>query len=104
MLGQQRGLRLQNDIYEFVLWDKNANDWLALQESVLRQSHQLPEGITILASVEGYLAAPSRNEPQILLLSSGEMSEFEIVFKGEYLRGYNVAGQYNGHVEVQAVR
>lgn len=103
LLGQQRGLRLQQDAYEFVVFDKNDNEWRALQDSALRQSRQLAQGITLRASVEGHFVSPSRDEPQILLLSSGETSEFEVAFNGDYLRAYAVSGQFTGHIEMRAV-
>ena len=86
------GVELAVDGYGFVIFDESTQSWMPSDAPELRQ-HELPEGLTLALSTEGEplrlvepldeSGATAEAQPQLLLLSSGETSIFELSLVAE---------------------
>ncbi len=92
---EELGLTLDSDGYHFQDYDYDQNAWQSLQDDLFRERH-LPDGVTLELVLEGrpiVLASPSQTDstdkpsadsqdqpkpPQILFLSSGEVTQFTL--------------------------
>ncbi len=83
--GEQRGARFHDRGYMFLTQTRDGT-WIAAEGRLLRP-RTLPEDMTLALSVEGQpvnltdIAADS--PPQVLLLSSGETTEFTLTLSGD---------------------
>ncbi|MGH8378575.1 MAG: type II secretion system minor pseudopilin GspH, partial [Gammaproteobacteria bacterium] len=101
MRGQQYGLLVSPHAYEFLLYD--GSKWLVVQDDQLLRARQLDSSVTLSLQLEGTpISLPSKNQgnqdnsddsnnndsgkpalkPQIMLLSSGEITPFKITVSG----------------------
>ncbi len=95
MQGRQYGLRVSPHAYEFLLYD--GNGWSLVQDDNLLRARQLGNGVSLSLQLEGTaVILPENNnkngtdssnndgsgkqaiKPQIMLLSSGEITPFQI--------------------------
>lgn len=98
--GEERGIHFGEGGYTFMVLDRT-KAWVSLQDSPLLTRHELPHGFHVDLWVDGRpvdLGEPSA-EPQVLLLSSGESTDFRIVLGAEYVRGYTVSGDPLGNLQ-----
>lgn len=98
MRGQQYGLRISAHSYEFLSYD--GNNWSPVSDDDLLQPRQLDSSVTLTLQLQGAeirLPSATSNDdaaladdnsgkpelrPQILLLSSGEITPFRITVSG----------------------
>lgn len=103
--GEERGVHFEENGYTFMILNRT-KEWVPVQDSPLLTRHQLPRDFNIDLWVDGRLVdlgEPSPS-PQILLLSSGESTDFKLVLGAEYVRGYTVSGDALGNLQLGAVR
>lgn len=80
---EQRGIRFTETGYGFMQLS-DAGEWQPIADSDYKQVHELPPGITLALRVDNRsldLAKAPAQLPQVLLLSSGETTEFEVAFR-----------------------
>ncbi|MBT5054601.1 MAG: type II secretion system minor pseudopilin GspH [Gammaproteobacteria bacterium] len=86
------GVELATDSYGFVIFDESRQTWISSDLSELRY-HELPQGLILELTTEGEplrLVEPGEDadstqepQPELLLLSSGETSIFELSLVAE---------------------
>jgi general secretion pathway protein H len=86
LLGQQRGLHFQASGYRVLLLNPNSKKWQVPTDPNGRVHYELNEAIDLQLSIEGRPVAVASNAasddnalPQIMFLSSGEATEFQLV-------------------------
>jgi general secretion pathway protein H len=111
MEGRDYGLRLEEGKYDFVLFDVRRNDWLTVADDRLLRPRELPPGVRLRLWLEGrevVLRPPQDRKkpkpPQITLLSSGDMTAFDlrIVREGSDHEAH-ISADASGKVEVRTV-
>jgi len=108
MLGEQRGVVFSETGYQFVSYDPDSRQWTPPRQSSLRQSQDLPRGMRLRLWTEGrpveFDKTPA-GRPHLLLLSSGETTDFTALFRLEDSRhkGYRVIGDLTGQMVMEAV-
>ena len=114
--GQEWGLRLTNDGYQFMVLDEAT--WRVANDEILRP-RRFPPGVEARLTLEGetfriepppdldplHSDAPSHIDqeqdaqaitPQVLVLSSGEVSPFQLTFYAPTQPTWYVLGDYSG--------
>jgi general secretion pathway protein H len=109
LLGEQRGVVFTETGYQFVSYDPGSRQWAPPRQSGLRQSHDLPADMRLQLWTEGRpvdFDKTPEGRPQLLLLSSGETTEFVALFRLEDSRhkGYRVIGDLTGQMIMEAVQ
>ncbi len=105
--GQEYAIQFEADTYSFLNFDGEA--WQPVADDELLRARTLPDDVVIdvalegepitLGAVEGEDKAP----PRIFILSSGEMSPFELtVRKRGAGGGYRIDGNARGELKVSA--
>jgi general secretion pathway protein H len=111
MEGRDYGLRLEEEKYDFLLFDVRRNDWLTIGDDKLLRPRELPDGLRLRLWLEGREVVlrppPDRKKPrppQITLLSSGDITAFDlkIVREGSDNES-SIKADATGKVEVRAV-
>lgn len=112
---REYSVALSEDGYSFL--SLRADSWQPVSQDDLFRERQLPEGMLMELTAEELPVdlAPSRQarsfeeeeqqqEPQILLLSSGELTPFELVLYLDHTElAYRVEGQPDGSLTVERV-
>lgn len=95
---REYGMRCYEGGYEFVVYDAASRMWVKLQDDSITQSRKLPEGIEMSMNVEGRKIVlppaevlPDELAPQILLYSSGDLNQFELMLQRTGGRGVRFA-------------
>ena len=90
MEGRDYGLRLEEGKYDFLLYDVRRDQWRSIDEDRLLRPRELPEGVRMRLWLEGreviLRPPPDRKKPrppQITLLSSGDITAFELRIRRE---------------------
>lgn len=111
MEGRDYGLRIEEGKYDFVLFDVRRNDWLTVVDDRLLRPRELPAGLRLRLWLEGREVVlrppPDRKKPkppQITLLSSGDMTAFDlrIVREGSDHEAH-ISADAAGKIEVRTV-
>lgn len=105
--GEQRGVRFTETGYTFLTQSQDGQ-WSPSADSSLQNAHQLPSGFNLKLWTEGQpvnLNATPDNLPQVLLLSSGEITEFSVAFRfsEEDNHEYRLSGDPTGHLNLESV-
>lgn len=102
--GEQRGIFFTETSYAF--WGlAPGGQWRPLSDTELLTQRTLPPDFKLSLEVEGRPIAFNDTEvPQVLLLSSGEATEFKLVFSAEYVRGYVLAGDLTGELVLRSMQ
>lgn len=119
MRGQQYGLRISPHAYEFLSY--NGSKWSPVSGDDLLRSRQLDSSVNLSLQLQGteiHLPTPADNgnkaldtedtgkpevRPQILLLSSGEITPFKITVSGvDKKHSYLVTGDLQNGIRVVA--
>jgi len=101
MQAKEMGVSFDADSYSFYALQEQ--QWLALTDDIFRPRF-LPQGMQTEIRLEGepIILNKTKNTPQLLLLSSGEFTPFEIIFTAESddtLR-YRLTGTVTGVMSV----
>jgi general secretion pathway protein H len=107
--GEQRGVRFTETGYAFLTM--TVGGWLPPENSTLLTEYQLPPGFTLAVWVENRpvdFRDTSVNLPQVLLLSSGEATDFRVVFKAadsnvRNVQSYSLSGDSTGNLRLAPV-
>jgi general secretion pathway protein H len=104
--GEQRGVHFTETGYSFVGRD-STGEWQPLVNSGFRTSHELPAGMTLALWVDNIGTEFDKGgdeRPQVMLLSSGETTDFRVVFNlaESDLAGYWVASDLTGQLSIGA--
>ena len=77
--GSELGFEIERDLYSFYEFRDETEDWVAIEDAPY-QSRQMPDGIELLLKLEGRkrLLDTEGDVPPILLLSSGEVTPFDL--------------------------
>ena len=102
--GEQRGILFTETGYSF--WElTTAGEWRPVNDTELLTQRTLPSDFKLRLEVEGRpIVFSDTDVPQVLLLSSGEVTEFKLVFGAEYVRGYVLAGDLTGELALRPVQ
>lgn len=95
--GEQWGLRLLARGYVFERYDGERKQWRRVEDEV-RDLYELPEDLDLLLKVEsGRASFPQSNKsPQILILSSGEITPFSVQI-------FSISGQESCRVDCNGI-
>lgn len=110
--GRELGLLIEPEQYRFFVFDAQSNRWLPLENDDVLRTRELPEGGRIALAVEGrdvVLSPHSDNDdaekdfaPQIMILSSGAMTPFEIELERDIEPyRFSIRGEPNGRTEIE---
>jgi general secretion pathway protein H len=112
MQNRDFGLRLESDAaksgYQFLRYDVRRNEWLAVDDSLLRY-RELPPGVRARLYMEArevQLRRPADPKapwpPQVMVLSSGDLTSFELHLEREGTDNEaTMLGKVDGTVEVK---
>lgn len=111
MEARDYGLRFEEEKYDFLMHDVRRDEWLSIEEDKLLRPRDLPEGLRLRLRLDGREVVlrppPDRKKPrppQIMLLSSGDMTAFELTIEREDSDHEAVIdAKADGHLEVHAV-
>jgi len=111
MEGRDYGLRLEEERYDFMLHDVRGDQWQVIEEDRLLRSRDLPPGLQLRLRLEGREVVlrppPDRKKPrppQILMLSSGDLTAFEMRIQREDSdHEAFIEGKVDGEIEVKDV-
>lgn len=103
LTNQEFALAVTEEGYEFQILD--GKDWAAIADDPILRARQLESGMRIALSIDNIeidLQAQDDKQPdRLFLLSSGEMTPFEITLKDDASGTYfNVIGAANGQLNV----
>lgn len=102
--GEQRGIHFTETGYSIVGRD-SSGEWQPLVSPGFRANHALPAGMQLTLWVDNLntdLDKARDQRPQVLLLSSGETTDFRVVFNlvDTDLGGYWVASDLTGQLSI----
>jgi general secretion pathway protein H len=107
--GETRGIRFDRESYRMLGLD-DQGQWRPPGASATLIQRQLPEGLTLELWIEGRTVVPDADDarPQVLLLASGETTEFVAIFgfageTGPEAPRHRVDGDALGRLTVSAV-
>jgi general secretion pathway protein H len=98
------GLLIQSDYYQFFRFDEQ--EWKPVQHDILGK-YQIPDNMEMLLTLEGLSENLQKDTnkatPQIMLLSSGEHTPFEITFRSitDYDSVVSISGTLIGKLTLQ---
>lgn len=106
MQAREYALEFTADGYRFMVFENN--EWRALKQDDTLRARRLPDGLWMKVNLpdkpapdESVEAKPDEKTPQrIYLLSSGEMSAFEIDFGFSQTADYRLTGQFDGSLKL----
>jgi general secretion pathway protein H len=104
--GEQRGVYFTETGYIFMGRDSRG-EWHPLVNSGFRTRHDLPAGMTLALWVDNLsidLDKAPEQQPHVMLLSSGESTDFRVVFNivENDIAGYWVASDLTGQLSMGA--
>ena len=106
MRGEQLALRVGDSDYEFMTLQ--GRKWVPLEDEGALRPHRLPQGVELELELEDNpppgLSAQDEDQPQIFLLSSGEMTPFLLTFSApETEYRFRLQGTLLGRLELEEV-
>jgi general secretion pathway protein H len=83
---REYGLRLYQGGYEFMIYDDRQGSWVRIPDERILRGRRLPPSLETSLVVEGRpIIIPKQDAkdlaPQVLLLSSGDLNDFELTVK-----------------------
>ncbi len=113
--GDQRGVYFTETGYELMTYQGGKGGQGGGNGFTSERAYQLPAGLRLQLWVEGRLVDFKKatvDLPQVLLLSSGEMTPFTVIFDeademapyGSNKKSYRVDGDVTGHLAMEAMR
>lgn len=101
--GNEYALQITNDGYGFLLL--GADGWLPVDDDPMFRQRPLTEGVRLELTLEGAPVnlADKDNPPRIYVLSSGELTPFELRVRSDEADQYLIAGGIDGRLELQTI-
>ena len=99
--GRELAVEFTRQSYRF--WElAGDNQWMLIEEDKLFRERKFPPDVNIELLVEGSAASfdDEKNLPRIYMLSSGELTDFEISFSLDDEKAYTLRGTINGKLEL----
>lgn len=83
---REYGLRVYQGGYEFMIYDDREGAWIRIPDERILRGRRLPPSLETTLAVEGRVVVIPKQDakdlaPQILLLSSGDVNDFELTVK-----------------------
>jgi len=99
--GRELAIEFTKQSYRF-LELTNDNQWVLIEEDALFRERKLPPDVNIELLVEGAVAnfGDEKNLPRIFILSSGELTDFELNFNLDDEKAYTLRGVINGQLDL----
>lgn len=99
--GRELAVEFTRQSYRF-LELANDNQWMLIEEDALFRERKFPPDVNIELLVEGSAASfdDEKNLPRIFILSSGELTDFEISFSLDDEKAYTLRGTINGKLDL----
>jgi len=94
--GRELALEFDRDRYQFLEFGKE--EWQPIAEDPMLRERPLPEAIELTLMLEGIEAnfEDKKNLPRIFILSSGELTPFNMTLKTDEGEEYSLQGLVNG--------
>ncbi|MBT8143221.1 MAG: type II secretion system minor pseudopilin GspH [Gammaproteobacteria bacterium] len=119
--GREVGIAIDEESYQFQVYDEQLRSWQPLDRERIFRPRTMPSGVRMQLYLDDQQLAlpveeseidedadnptPPLPTPQLLLLSSGEMTPFELRFESETTdMEITIAGHPNGGLEQSVVR
>ncbi len=104
MRSEQLALRVGETNYEFMILDND--QWVALEDDHALRARELPAGIELRLELQDNpppeLSSEDSDQPQVFLLSSGEMTPFVLIVSApETEQSYAVKASLLGRTELE---
>lgn len=101
--GQELALQFNSQSYAFV--QLKEDKWLPVDQDRLLREREVPEGIELQLTLEGVAMSLEENEqpPRIFLLSSGELTPFELTLVAPESDKYLLRGDLVGNLELKKI-
>jgi len=99
--GNELALQFNRDGYGFVMLSRS-NEWQPLEDDKLLRQREIPAGVHLELMLEGTQAnlGDTENPPRIFVLSSGELTPFELIVRSDDGDRYRLTGSLDGKLEL----
>jgi general secretion pathway protein H len=99
--GRELAVEFTRESYRFLELAED-NQWISIEEDSLFRERKLPPEVNIDLLVEGAAASfgDEKNLPRIFVLSSGELTDFELSFSLDDEKAYTVRGTIDGKLDL----
>ena len=97
---QELGLQFQSDGYQFLVYQ--GDGWLPIAGDAIFRQREMPPGVELELELEGrsVILDGSEDKPQIMILSSGELSPFKLdLHAADAPLKYQLVGHFSGNIE-----
>ena len=101
--GRELALEFDHDRYRFL--ELGAKDWVPIEEDKMLRERPLPEAVMVKLMLEGVEASfeDKKKLPRIFILSSGELTPFDLTLSTDEGEEYTLQGQFNGKLVLTRV-
>jgi general secretion pathway protein H len=112
MQGRDFGVLFSGSSYRFLIFDYQTGAWTVPANDAFLRERQLPEPLGLSLRLDDRDVAleanltdvPDAAEPQVMVLSSGEVTPFEAAFSRDLEPGeFRLTGEFNGVIKVSEV-
>lgn len=104
---EQRGIRFTETGYVFLVLDQD-RQWRSANDVHRLNSYELPSGLTLQLQVEGRPVNLKKDDdaalPQVLLLSSGEATDFSLTLISDDRQRFMLSGDLTGKFQLHPVQ
>ena len=94
--GRELALEFNRDKYQFL--ELGGEGWQPIETDKMFRERELPETVEVELMLEGVEASfeDKKNLPRIFILSSGELTPFNLTLNIDDAEEYSLQGQFNG--------
>lgn len=102
---QGRELALEFDRHRYQFLESGNEGWQSLAEDDMFRERELPEAVELELTLEDVEAnfEDKKNLPKIYILSSGELTPFDMTLKTDEGEEYSLRGQLNGKLALKRI-
>lgn len=99
--GRELALQFNTDSYGFLFL--RGEEWQPMTDDAMLRERPLPEVVRLELLLEGVAVAldNEENPPRIIILSSGELTPFELSLRSDEGDYYRIAGSVDGKLDLQ---
>ena len=99
--GRELAVEFTRESYRFLELSSD-NQWASIEEDTLFRERKIPPEVNVELSIEGAAASfgDEKNLPRIFVLSSGELTDFEISFNLPDEKAYTLRGTIDGKLDL----